>query len=147
VKALASTQSSRSPLAAENASIPILVVLSLHVGLFLLIAGVLLPADVDMRVFSPGLKAEYFLFVFAVLYLLLGLVGVVPSYGRRFGLALSAVTVPFLVLLLAADWATDGSLPRSGWFIVLSLLDSLAIVITLLLLRIIAHLPHVQQVS
>src|SRR2546427_9281890 len=42
----------------------------------------LLPADVDMRGFSPGLKAEYFLFLVAVLYLLLGLVGVGPSYWR-----------------------------------------------------------------
>jgi len=140
---LASTPSSRSPLTAEAASIPILILLSLHVGLFFLIAGALLRTDVDMSIFSPGLKAESFLFLFAAFYLLFGLVGVlVPSYARRFGLALSAVAVPFLVLLLAAARAAEVSLTRSGWFIVLSLLDSLAIVIALLLPRIIGHSPR-----
>ena len=139
---MASTQLSRSPLTAEEASIPILILLSLHVGLFFLIAGGLFPTDVEMSIFSPGLKVESFLFLFAVLYLLLGLMGVVSSYGRRFGLVLSAVAVPFLVLLLAAARAGDVSLTRSGWFLALSLLDSLAIVIALLLPRIIGHSPH-----
>jgi len=64
------------------------------------------------------------------------------NMSRIKGRAAAPVAVPFLVLLLAAARAGDVSLTRSGWFLALSLLDSLAIVIALLLPRIIGHSPH-----
>ncbi|TLZ78271.1 MAG: hypothetical protein E6K07_05935 [Methanobacteriota archaeon] len=141
-----STQSSQSPLSsAKDNGIPVLILLSLHVSVFLIIAGVLLPTEVDMFTSIGGLRmnAELFLFLFAGLYLLWVLAwGFAPSYGRKLGLALSALAVPFFVLLLAAAWALDVSLPKSGLFIILSLVDSLAIVIVLLILRSLAQSPH-----
>lgn len=126
---------------------PALVLLSLHVGVFLLIAAVLLPTDAEVFIAVPGLKAELFLFLFAVLYLFLALVSVVPSYRWKFGLALSAVAVPFFVLLLAGFRANDVSLPRSGWFLVLSLMDSLAFVLLLFFLRRITRAPPAPEES
>src|SRR2546427_8235570 len=89
-----STQSSQSPLSsAKDNGIPVLILLSLHVSVFLIIAGVLLPTEVDMFTSIGGLRmnAELFLFLFAGLYLLWVLAwGFAPSYGRKLGLALSA---------------------------------------------------------
>ena len=133
-----STQSARSPASAENKSILALVLLSLHVAGFLLIAGVLIPTEADMFIAIPTsrLNINLFLFLFAGLDLVSGYAwGRLPSYGRKFGLALSVSSVPFYVLLLASSWALDVSLPKSGLFILLSLVDSLAIVIILVTLR------------
>src|SRR2546428_5106882 len=125
-----STQSSQSPLSsAKDNGIPVLILLSLHVSVFLIIAGVLLPTEVDMFTSIGGLRmnAELFLFLFAGLYLLWVLAwGFAPSYGRKLGLALSALAVPFFVLLLAAASALDDVFTMYVFLLLLPLVYSLS---------------------
>src|SRR5207245_6972876 len=96
-----STQSSQSPLSsAKDNGIPVLILLSLHVSVFLIIAGVLLPTEVDMFTSIGGLRmnAEMFFFLFAGLYLLWFLVWCfAPSYCRQLALRVYALSVPVFV--------------------------------------------------
>jgi hypothetical protein len=112
---------------------PVSVLLCLHVGVCLLIAAALLRGEAE--VFAAGLRAELILFLFAFLYLFLALVSVVPSYRWKFGVALSVVAVPLLGTLLAALLQLTGGLPRSGWFVVVSLMDSLGFLLLQLVNR------------
>ena len=118
---------------------PVSVLLSLHVGVFVFIAAVLLPWEAS--VFVAGVKVELVLALFAVLYLFLAFASVVPSYRWKFGLVLSAVSVPFFGILFAILLGFTGGLPRTGWFIGLSLVDSLGFLLLLLLVHYTARSP------
>jgi hypothetical protein len=118
---------------------PVSVLLSLHVGVFVFIAAVLLPWEAS--VFVAGVRVELVLSLFAVLYLFLAFASVVPSYRWKFGLALSAVSVPFFGILFAILLGFTGGLPRTGWFIGLSLVDSLGFLLLLLLVHYTARSP------
>src|SRR2546426_7204201 len=110
------------------------VLLSLHVGVFVLIAATLLPGEAEVTV--AGVKVEVVLFLFAVLYFFLAVASAVPSYHWKFGLALSVIAVPFFVILLAVFLTLASAFPKSGWFIVLSLMDSVGFVLLLLFIRV-----------
>jgi len=123
----------------ENQWMPVSVLLSLHVGVFVFIAAVLLPWEAS--VFVAGVRVELVLALFAVLYLFLAFASVVPSYRWKFGLVLSAVSVPFFGILFAILLGFTGGLPRTGWFIGLSLVDSLGFLLLLLLVHYTARSP------
>jgi len=107
----------------------VLVLLSLHVVIFQILAGVLISVDVGTPIGS-------FFLLFAVLYLGLSIaLGLDLRYSRASGFALCAATVAFWILALAAYQALVGGLPRSGWFIDLSILEAAGIMIGLAILR------------
>ena len=107
----------------------VLVLLSLHVVIFQILAGVLISADVGTPIGS-------FFLLFAVLYLGLSIaLGLDLRYGPAFGFALCAATMAFWILALAAYQALVGGLPRSGWFIDLSILEAAGLLIGLVILR------------
>jgi len=107
----------------------VLVLLCLHVVVFQGLAGVLIYVDVGTSIGSLFL-------LFAILYLGLGIVlGLDVRYGRALGFALCAATVAFWILTLAAYQVLIAGLPRSGSFIVLSILEAMGILIGLVILR------------
>jgi len=106
-----------------------LVILCLHVVVFQILAGTLISVDVGTPIGS-------FFLLFAVLYLGLSIaLGLDLRYSRALGFALCAATVAFWILALAAYQALVGGLPRSGWFIDLSILEAAGILIGLVILR------------
>ncbi|HWM51787.1 MAG TPA: hypothetical protein VNP71_01280 [Thermoplasmata archaeon] len=107
----------------------VLVLLCLHVVVFQILAGVLISVDVGTSIGS-------FFLLFAVLYLGLSIaLGLDLRYSRALGFALCAATVAFWILALVAYQTLVGSLPRSGWFIDLSILEVGGILIGLVILR------------
>jgi hypothetical protein len=107
----------------------VLVLLCLHVVAFQILAGVLISVDV-------GTSVGVLFLLFAVLYLGLSIaLGLDLRYGRALGFALCAATVAFWILGLVAYQALSAVLVRSGWFIVLSILEAAGILIGLVILR------------
>jgi len=107
----------------------VLVLLCLHVVVFQILAGVSISVDVETSTGS-------FFLLFAVPYLGLGIaLGLDLYYGRALGFALCAATVAFWILTLVAFQALVLGLPRSGRFIVLSILEGVGILIGLVILR------------
>jgi hypothetical protein len=114
----------------ENARL-VMVVLCLHVFAFQIIAAIPILEGYEMS----GNGAIFFLF-FAGLYLALGVaLGLDWRGGRILGFVLATVSVPLWVIILAMGQWGIGGLPRSGWFLALSVVESAGIVVGLLILH------------
>ena len=114
-----------------------MAVLCLHLVAFQIIIALVISRDVEMFFGTSTFRVDIgvLFLLFAGLYLAAGVaLGLDMPYGRILGLVLSAITIPFWILGLAAHEGGAG-LPRSGWFMILSILDSLGIVLGLVILH------------
>lgn len=126
------------------------IIFSLHLFLFQLILAAVYPDEVGASYVSSGVVGTpgILFLALALLYLLLAaLVGLDAVAGEILGYVLTAASLFLWILVLAAGPPFSTSLPQSAWLVLLSIIDSIAIVIGLLVIRDLAHEPRARPAA